>query len=339
MTPSSLKKLARSLFFALGLLLVYSLIRKVGAEELWETLRKIGLNLTYILILPLFWYFFQAIAWHLTLEETGTHVSLFQLLKIKLIGEAVNTLTPAGFMGGDPIRISILHKTMPGTLSTASVILDRTVQTLSVVVLLVISLLAAFMVLSLPPAWKIIFPGITLALIGLLWFLIHFQRKGIFEPLVHLLRRLGIKHRFLDTAQEQIVNLDERISSFYRHSPKRFLSVLTCHLLGRLLGVVEIYLIAQFLLIPLPWLGALFMATLTVLINILFVFIPGSLGVLEGAYGALAALMGLAPVSGVAVQLVRRIRSFFWISLGVLLMLIYSSSSLLKSLFKKERDF
>ena len=86
------------------------------------------------------------------------------------------------------------------------------------------------------------------------------------------------------------------------------------------MGVGEIYLIARLLKIPIGFEGALYLASLTVLINIVFVFIPGSMGVLEGAFGALCHLLNLNPLSGVAIQLVRRLRAIFWVFVGLILM-------------------
>ena len=47
------------------------------------------------------------------------------------------------------------------------------------------------------------------------------------------------------------------------------------------------------------------------------------MGVLEGAYGALFSVMGLNPVTGVAIQLVRRLRTLFWVLIGLGFMLTY----------------
>jgi len=229
-------------------------------------------------------------------------------------------------MGGDPVRLYFLQKKMPGSLSAASVVLDRTMQTLAVVLFLFVGLGAAWALLDLPPAWRFTFPLLTLLLAIGLWFLIHGQRKGIFDFISRILTKLGIRRHLTDSFQKNIEVLDERISRFYRHDHKRFIAVLGLHFLGRLLGVVEIFLIASLLSISLPLSGALFLASLSILVNMLFVFIPGSMGVMEGAYGALCALMGIPLISGVAIQLVRRVRTLFWISIGLVFMLLYSRS-------------
>ncbi|MBI2338752.1 MAG: flippase-like domain-containing protein [Deltaproteobacteria bacterium] len=324
---SAAKKLINPLFFVAGLVLLSFLIRKFGYMELVRTFRDLGWDLIYVLVIPFSWYSLHTLGWYLALEETGRHINFWSLLKIKLGGESVNTLTPVSFMGGDPVRILLLKKRMPGTLSTASVVLDRTMQSLGTVILLTIGMFCAWVALDLPSAWKILFPVITGGIGGLTWFFIHRQKKGIFDFLTRAVSRFGFRKLRAEKFLKPIEEIDGRISHFYHHNPRRFYTVLACHLTGRLCGVAEIYLVAHFMSIPLPLLGALYLATLTVLVNIVFVFIPGSMGVMEGAYGILLHLLGLNPIAGVAIQLVRRLRTIVWIFIGLSLMFLYNRLS------------
>lgn len=319
-----LQNISSLLFFLIGLVLLSFVIRRFGGWELWETFSQIGWKIIFILILPLSWYMAQALAWYVVMEETGQHVSYWSLLNIKLSGESINTLTPVSWMGGDPVRIMMLRKRMPGTLSTAATVLDRTMQSLAVVVFLLIGLSVAWLTIDLPQNWEYVFPGLTLLLIVMVAFFIYRQKKGIFKHLTKILDLIGLKRLNTTHLQEKTEALDKRIAQFYGEHPQRFLQALGLHVLGRLLGVLEIFYIAQFLGIPLGLSGALLLASLTVLVNMMFVFIPGSIGVMEGAYGAILHVLGQEAVAGVAIQLVRRLRTIFWIFVGLVLMLIYT---------------
>lgn len=317
MSFKSLRHYSSLFFFGLGLVLLVHLVQRFGVHELWQMFHQLGPGLGYVLILPLFWYASHTVAWYFILDESKTPVSFWELLRIKLAGEAVNTLLPMSWMGGDPVRIYMLQKNICGTTSTASVVLDRTVQSVAVVLLVFCGLVAAWFFLELPGAWQIAFPMLTLLMGGMTWFFIHRQQKGIFDFLSRLLAHLGFKRHLTDSFQRRIAELDQRISEFYQKDSKRFFMVLGFHFLARFLGVVEIYLISWLLHIPLGLDGALFLASLSILVNMVFVFIPGSMGVMEGAYGALFLLMHLNPVHGVAIQLVRRLRVIFWILIGL----------------------
>ena len=74
---------------------------------------------------------------------------------------------------------------------------------------------------------------------------------------------------------------------------------------------------------PIELLHCLFLASLTILINMAFVFIPGSIGVMEGGYGALFYLLKLDPAYGVSIQLIRRIRALFYVFIGFVIIAIY----------------
>lgn len=312
-------RITTPIFLIVGLTVLITVIHQWGTAELLASFKRVGFRIGYVLALPLSWYLIQTLAWYFILEETGTHVSYGHLLKIKLGGESVNTMTPVGFMVGDPVRLYLLQKRMPVALSTASIVLDRTMITVAVVSILFVGLFVAWITLDLPDQWRFILPVFTFLLAIGMVIVVHRQKRGAFQALTRLLMRLGIKRPFTESVQEKIRDLDERIMKFYHHSPRRFWAVYGLHFLGRFLGAVEIFLIASLLAIPLKFSGALVLVSLSILINSLFTFIPGGMGIMEGAYGGLLQLMGLDPITGVALQLMRRVRALFWILTGLLI--------------------
>jgi hypothetical protein len=56
-----------------------------------------------------------------------------------------------------------------------------------------------------------------------------------------------------------------------------------------------------------------------------FKFVPLRVGVDEAASGGFAALVGVNPVAGVAPALVRKVRSLFWMGIGLALIAFYHS--------------
>lgn len=318
-----IKKIISPLFFLLGLGLFISLIAGYDWEQIQVYISKLQWKILIILFLPLVWYFLQSLAWYHTIEETGAHISVFKLLMIKLGGESVNTLTPASFAGGDPIRFYFLQKTMSKSLSTASIVLDRTVQTLAVILFLFSGLLIGQFSLELPEQWKIILPVIILVLFLVIILVILGQNKGLFHLISKLLAKVGFKKHLGEDIQKKLVEIDQRIAKFYKHNRRRFFIVLCLHYLARVVGIFEILFIATFLDIPIGFSQSWMLASVSVLVNILFVFIPGSLGVMEGAYGVILKLMGQTTVMGLSIQLVRRMRVLFWIFMGLIFMFIF----------------
>jgi uncharacterized protein (TIRG00374 family) len=311
-------------FFLVGLALLYKLIQKVGTEEILTTFHKLDWKILYILILPTTWYSIQTLAWYRVLHFDGQKTSFGRVFLAKIAGEAVNTVTPLGFAGGDPVRIYLLQMDTCKTASTASVVIDRTMQTLGIVLMFLTTLIMAWLYLPLPRQWRTLLPLITIGFVLLCWGLVRLQhRGGTFVFLSKTLGRFGIKPEKLKTLTETMDSLDKSISAFYKRSHAHFFEILFYQYLGRLLGVVEIFLIAHLLGYPITITHALFLSSLSVLINIIFVFIPGSMGIMEGGYGAVFHLLKLNPAMGIAIQLFRRLRTFFWIFLGLLVIPLF----------------
>lgn len=322
----SSKKISQALswaFFAIGLALLFFLVRREGAENIWHNMHDLGWGLGVVLGLPVSWLVLQGMAWRRILVDDGFAIDLRHIIVTKIIGEAVNTLTPVGFIGGDPYRIYLLKKKLGGTASTASVVVDRTFYALATLVLIAGGLVAAQLMLPLPQHWKILFPCFTLAFLAGMVALIHYQKQGIFTRLAGLLKRLHIQRQRLERLADQITMLDDQISSFYRKHPAHFFGILTYQVAGRLLGVMEIWLIAHLMSLPVTLPQSLFLASITVLINMAFFFVPSSMGVLEGGYAVVFQLIGGDPTHGLSIQIIRRVRTIVWTLLGLLLIILY----------------
>ncbi len=315
-------------FFGVGVVLLVMLVQKVGLKEVLGTIHNLEWRIIYVLIFPITWTAIQSYAWWRVLYDSDTTVKFRHVFLAKIVGEAINTVTPVSFLGGDPYRIYLLQKRATKTDSTFSVVIDRTMYMLAVVMMLFMTVIGAWFYLPLPGVWQILFPVITAFFFLAFVLVVFFQKKGMFGILSRFLQRVGIQRERLKNIEHKITEIDTLISGFYSKSHSHFFEIMTLQFLGRFLGVIEIYLIVQLLNLPVNFTECLFLTTLGILINLVFVFIPGSMGVMESGYGALFHLLNLNPAYGVAIQLIRRIRTFFWIGLGLLIMVVYKPNDL-----------
>lgn len=319
----TLQKRMSLLFFLLGLVLLTFLIHRVGLGEVLNAIKNLGFDIFFIFLFPLTWYLIQSFAWWRILHEDGIKTPYAHVFLTKITGEAINTITPVSFFGGDPFRIYLLQKKVSKTNSAASVVIDRTMYMLGVCLLLLVTLIMAWLYLPLPGLWRILFPLFIVIFFTAFVFLVFFQKKGMFGLLSRLVQKIGVQRERLQDISDKIDKLDRQISSFYKKNKAHFFEIMFLHFVGRCLGAVEIFLIVNLLNLSIPFVHCFFMASLTILINMAFVFIPGSMGVMEGGYGALFYLLKLNPAYGVIIQLIRRIRAFFWIGVGLLIILLY----------------
>lgn len=311
------------LLFFIGLGLLVILIQKMGFEKITAIFDKLDFKILIILALPLACYFLHALACFLIIKDQNNGISFKHVFLSKIVGEAINMMTPLGFFGGDPYLIYLLQKQTSKTTSTASVIIDRTMQALAIFILLLIVISIALfqfpLSLNLKASLLVLLFGFFLGLV----LLINFQKKGLISTLSRFVQKLGIQKQRLQGIAHKIEITDEEIRHFYRKHKKHFFEILTIHFIARLYGPLEIYTIAQLIGYPISLLFCFYLTALTILINIIFTFVPSSLGVMEGGYGLLFQLLKMDFSYGITIQLIRRLRSIFFIILGLALILVY----------------
>ena len=113
------------------------------------------------------------------------------------------------------------------------------------------------------------------------------------------------------------MGLDAHIVEFYEANHRGFIIALFSHIVGRLLGIAEIYIIGTVVSSEFTFFAALVLAALAPMVNAVFAFVPGALGILEGANGGMLYLMHMDPATGITIQIAKRLRAIFWILLGL----------------------
>lgn len=308
----------RRIFFVLGLILFAYLIYKIQPAVLWEYLQKIGWKFLIIVAFSCLTYIDYAFAWELFLKNLNKRVHIWNIFKIKVCGEAISHITPFSWGGGDPARIYLLKTHIPLTEGTASVVVDRTLNNLAVALFMLIGILILFIKFSLPLQLKIGLPIVLAVMVSLSVFFYIRSHEGLFEFLLDVLKKLRIKRHFSEKTLKNVQEIDSHISHFYKMNKKAFVTAFGMHYLGRLSSAIEIFLVAFFLGQNLSFLEAYLLASMTIIVNMLFIFVPGAIGVLEGAYAGIFSLLGLNPAMGTSIQIVRRARMLFWVAMGLI---------------------
>lgn len=327
----NIKKISKLFFIALGITIVIVLANKLGFKSILNNLKTIGWSILPIFLITGFSYVLYTFAWNEFLKKLKGSINLWELFRAKIAGEAVNTVTPAGFVGGDPVRIYILKKHFPLTEGAASVVVDRTLQTIAVLAIIFIGMVAAFWKLPfLPLNLRYGLPIVLIISAIFVGFIFAHQRRGIFGFLLMLLKKLHIKKSFSETTLSKLQELDGNIADFYINNPKGFWIALSLHFCGRVLGIVEIFVIGKIFYPEFTISAAVLLGALAPLINFLFAFIPGALGIMEGAYSGVLYLLNMPPEVGLSIQIFRRIRTLFWILVGFIALSTLNKKNVLR---------
>ncbi len=306
-------------FLLIGIVLLGILTQKIGWDHIWNYLNNIGWAFLNVLLITLFTYFILAIAWHLCTHFLKVNIQTSHLFKYKIIGEAINTVTPLSWGGGDVARIFYLKEHMTVAQASASVLIDRVFYIYSIAIFMFFGTVELLYLFQFPTTTKLYFIGFLLMVVATAVFFYRRAHEGFLSFGIDLLKKLKIKKHFKPNTLEKAVEIDQLIAHFNKEYRLGFYLALSIHCLSRFMGVIEIYYIAYATQSPITWTLAYLLASVTILINFVFAFIPGSLGALEGGYAGFFALLGLSPASGTALQIIRRIRAIAFTIVGYIL--------------------
>ena len=310
--------------FVVGLVLFFFLTKKIGFGLIMENLHELGwVRFIFLVVLALGWYLCYSLAWQHILqrpEKLGRGFVLKHLLSAKLAGEAVNYLTPVGSIGGEPARVFMIRKMVPVSDAVASVVVDKTLHFFSTLVVVVLGVLMAIVALPLTykTTWTLIIS--VCFLVGLAVFAFVKQQYSAVSSFPKLLHRLGIKWKWLEERIPKLEAIDQSIKMSYRKSPRDVFFSLLYHFAGRILGILEIYFILNFIGVPVSLLTSFFLGTLTILMNFAFFFVPSGIGLIEGGQVLVFHLLGLQASTGLSLQVIRRIRQLLYVVIGLALM-------------------
>jgi putative membrane protein len=292
----------------LGLGLFLALLVRANLADLLHTLRVGGLQLLWLLPYRLLFFILYALGWAVLLHpyDARGQAMLPFLTWVATVREGIDRLLPVASIGGGIVGIRLLGwRGIALSSGAASVIAEvlLTLVALSVFSLIGLTLLAighagvpaaAVAVLVVGAAVP---TGLAVAL-----------RSGrVFTRLQRALqrfvgvRRLGIPAR----------DLDARIQTTLRQGKKLLASGLL-QLAAMVSGVFEVWFALQLFGHPLDLRSSFIVESLTQAARHAAFFIPGALGVQEGALIALGASMGLSSELALAVSLVKRARELAW---------------------------
>ncbi|MEM5315280.1 flippase-like domain-containing protein [Paraburkholderia sp. JHI869] len=257
----------------------------------------------------------------------GERVDQRDALLARWTGESVNSLLPAGQIGGPVAMVRQLgQRGMSMRDAAAAITVSTTLQAVAQIVFAVfgIVLFSAYAANGAPRDLGVAALIATAVLGGLIALFYVAQRRGLFGRLLRLASKVFGK-RDWSTLATRADAIDEAVKSLYAQRG-RVAASFALSLVGWLVGTVEVWLALRFLGHPVGWIDALLLESIGQAIRGAAFAIPGSLGVQEGGYLLLAPLVGLPPEAALALSLAKRAREIL-LGLPGLLYLHFSERS------------
>ena len=274
-------------------------------------------------------YVLHTLTYRIILREEGKKIDLPHLFKITMTGFALNNVTPAGLVGGEPYRIMELKKYC-STESSASATFSFTVLYAAGHLLLWDTGFIVYLAMGLPgSAFIDILMFITGGFNVLATFFLIFLRINIVYPVMRFLTKLPLIGKKLVPLVEKnkntFIEIDNLINSFHRDW-FRFFVVLIIQYGTRLLEALEYFLIIKFFISGVGsityWGGLLVMSTCSLVGNLLFI-IPMQAGSREGGMALALHFLyeedGLVSTLALPVGIVYRLREFTCTLIGIIM--------------------
>ena len=299
-----------------GVLLFIGVLASQGLPAIVATLALAGWGLLLVALFHLLPLALDAVAIRV-LFDAGTDASaggaargsMRDALLARWAGESANSLMPAGQLGG-PVLMTrhLAQRGMRMQDAAAAITVSTTLQTFAQIAfaLLGVALLGAqagHISQNALRAPSLIASGLLALQVGGFYWL---QRRGLFSKLMRAVTRFAGKRDWTQwMSQAEAIDLAVQVT-YSRSGPVAASFLLSS--VGWLVGTGEVYLILQLLHHPVGWIDALLLESLGQAIRGAAFAIPGALGVQEGGYLLLGALVGLHAETGLALSLAKRAR-------------------------------
>jgi hypothetical protein len=300
----------------IGAFLFTYAIRSVGWSNVVSGIDRVGWGMVPILLLSGLRFVLRAAAWRLCMPPHA-QFTLRQAFAAFLSGDAVGNVTPLGLFASEPTKVFLVRHRLATREAVSSLAVDFVIYSISAVTMVVVGLSVLLVRMPLTLGVREVVVGVMAALVGGVLFVV-WKLRGTWT------RERGERPLW----RARLAAVRESIHASSAGQLSRLWRVFGLDLLFHAAAVTEVYLTLRWLLPAPPTVSeAIMFSALDRGILMAFKFIPFRLGIDEFLSGALANALRWDPVTGVAVALIRKVRSIVWVGVGLILIAAHPSQA------------
>jgi len=306
----------------IGLALFVYVIKQTGLSEIAANLRAVGAGFLLILAISSTRYLSRSLAWLRCMNPDERRVGFWALWRARLAGEAVGDLT-FGPVVAEPMRLFALGDKLALSSGISSLAVENIAYTVSSCLMVMagaVALLASFglnksMRAAAGGALAVVFTlvAVSVVIISRRWKI----GSSLLSALASLVVRNEAKRSWIEAKINRLRELEDYVFDFYAKRPRDFFILVLCHTAFHFAGALEIYLTLRLMGLSVNFSAAFTFEAVNRAINMAFIFVPALVGVDEAGTGALVKTAGFDFDYGVTLALIRKIRMFFWIGIGL----------------------
>lgn len=310
--------------FLIGVSLLILVIYEIGLKTIGDALSRVGWGFLIVIGLNGSRHLLRALSLYLAIPPQHRTFKFRYAVAARLGGEAISFVTFTGPFLGEATKAALLKRNIPLSQSVTAVVVDNILYDISVGMLILGGVAAMFLNYGggdRMMTYSLAGVGIITAL-SLAGLVVAVRRN--FKPATWLLAKLSAKKwlpQAVERKKEAIHNLENNVYDFYRERKDAFFAVSGLIAFSHMLSFVEVYVVMTMLGFEAYVSTAFIIESLNKIINSVFSFVPGTVGVSEGGNGIILRSLGYATATGVTLALVRRGAMLFWIIIGLIILL------------------
>jgi Lysylphosphatidylglycerol synthase TM region len=318
----------RSLASIASLALFVYVLERSGPAAVFNEVLLLGWGFAALILLSGLGHILGSAAWSYCVQTRKQRPRWVELFGPRLMGEALDDLTPAGPLLGETAKVAVVSRLIPGEAGASSVVIENLIDALAGLLFILSGLVLALLKVTTPQRFRWIGGelaiGSLVAIALAVW--IFRRRLLLVGRALEYLKRVKVARALIESHGHYLRELERDILAFFLTHKGLFLGVLMLEIASNFSGIAETYLILKIAAGHPSFVAAYLLESANRAVQLAFSFVPFGVGIEEAAAAATVQVFGYPGSEGVSLAVIRKIRSLFWAALGLLLAAKYSIS-------------
>jgi putative ABC transport system permease protein len=322
----------QALAFLFGASLLFFLVRAVGLEPIFQALGQIGYGFFILLGLAGTRHALRTLSMRTAVPRGQRRFTFWQAYTTRLAGETISFFTFTGPVLGEATKAALLRKRVPLTSAVQALAVDNLLYNLSVALFISSGALVMLVTYDLPVGARVPLYGISAGM-ALVFALVAWAVVSDVMPVtaaVDFFIRRGLKARWFSSRRENFRRVEGNVYDFYKKRPRAFFTMFACDFLAHATTVGEVAAVLWMLGFEPAVAVSYIIDSLTKVINLVFSFVPATIGVYEGGTGFILHTLGYAVATGLTIGIVRKASMIVWALVGLLMLIRHTAPDALR---------
>ncbi|HEY6340573.1 MAG TPA: lysylphosphatidylglycerol synthase domain-containing protein [Bryobacteraceae bacterium] len=311
----------RVVFLAAGCALFAVLLIRLGPGRIFDLLWEIGW--WFLAILAIYFCFELVRALALRTCIVSGQVSYFDLMRIRIAGEALELLTFSGPMLSEPTKGFLLRdRGLPWPNAFAATFSEYLSYSVSCALMAIAGSIYLLQHYRMAPAVSIAAHIVVYCAVAFLLVtaIAIAGRIYLIGAVANRIRTVPVLGRRIRLNPQSLRAMEDQMFVVLRGGPRRLVPLLLLELVANGCLVLELFVFLHGIGESFPALVPFLIESATKFINFGFFFIPGQIGAAEGIYAILFTTIGLPASAGFSLALARRLRNVLVSAAGLILL-------------------